>query len=622
MFKDRYSHIGNEIKKISSQAEIEGFENIHNKIFKSAEFSEVGDIKKIELHHVNKEIRDKCFDLFKVDYVTNKDSYFIETTRDTIKVYSDSKRGALYAIMRIINDDLYEGLIYNYPLTDLRIIKLYLPSKENFSCFKDLIDLCIYYGYNAVMLELGGAMEYSSHPEINEGWKKYSREMSYKINHREENPHFLYKSEDVYFIKNSIHCENGGGGVLSKGDIKELIDYCAERYMEVIPEVPSLSHSDYLLTCHPELAERSEDIYPDTYCPSNPDSYKLLFDILKEIIELFKPKRINIGHDELSSVGLCEKCSLKKAEDIFAEDVIKIYEFLKKRNIKTMMWSDKLLNTINKLGGRSGGARKEVVHPSTGKITEVISPTYKAIDKIPSDIEIFHWYWSIQEDYEDNFISRGFPVYFGNYEALRFKNAVRRFSKNICGYGVSSWGKVDYLHLQRNGIYLNIAFGAMVNWSNEYSEEEPDKNLKCISDDLYNYRIKKAEYKAEIVHTFLKDIKAELYLDGYEADSSKNILGYYIVEYTNGRTEKFPIEYGKTVGYAYVSRERKDSSWCDSYEADTRLAEPSYSCAYEFDEDKIYYRYAIASKTEIKSVYTEVNQEYEGALEIKEIINE
>lgn len=621
MFRDRYSHVRNKLLKIASDARLIGFDDIHNKVFKNAKFSDYGEIKKIELHSVNQEIKEKCHDLFGVDYLNSDDAYFIEAAEDTVKVYSDGKRGALYAILRIIWADLFEGIIYNYPITNLRIIKLYLPSRENFPCFKDLIDLCVYYGYNAVMLELGGAMEYSSHPEINEGWKKYSREMSYKINHREEDPNFLYKSEDVYFLKNSIHCENGGGDILSKTDMKELIDYCTERYMEVIPEVPSLSHSDYLLTCHPELAERKEDIYPDTYCPSNPGSYKLLFDILEEIIELFNPKRINICHDELSSIGLCEKCSLKKAEDIFADDVKKIYEFLRERNVKTMMWSDKLINSIDKLGEACGGARKEVVNPNTGKITEVISPTYKAIEKIPSDIEIFHWYWSIEEDYEDDFIKRGFSVYFSNFEALRFKNAVRRFGKEICGYGVSNWSKVDYVHLQRNGTYLSISLGAMINWSNEYSEDEPDKNLKAVSDDLYNYRIKRAGYKAEIIHTFLKDIKAELYLDGYAVDSSKNILGSYVVEYENGKTEKFPIEYGKTVGYAYAARGRRESDWCDSYEPDTRIAEPSYSCAYEFEGEKTYYRYAIISQTEIKSVHAEINSEYEGLLEIKEIIS-
>ena len=31
-----------------------------------------------------------------------------------------------------------------------------------------MIDLLVYYKYNSIILEIGGAMEYKRHPEINE----------------------------------------------------------------------------------------------------------------------------------------------------------------------------------------------------------------------------------------------------------------------------------------------------------------------------------------------------------------------------------------------------------------------------------------------------------------------
>ena len=119
--------------------------------------------------------------------------------------------------------------------------------------------------------------------------------------------------------------------MLTKERVRELVQYCKERYLEVIPEVPSFSHSDYLLTRHHELAERQEDMYPDAYCPSNPESYRLLFDIMEEIIAVFAPKRMNIGHDEAYSIGLCEKCRTKDAATLYAEDIKKIYCFKRAR---------------------------------------------------------------------------------------------------------------------------------------------------------------------------------------------------------------------------------------------------------------------------------------------------
>ncbi|MBR6793073.1 MAG: hypothetical protein IKM48_01800, partial [Clostridia bacterium] len=42
-----------------------------------------------------------------------------------------------------------------------------------------------------------------------------------------------------------------------------------------------------------ELNERKEDAYHDTYCPSNPKTYEVLFDILDEVCDVFEPEFIN-----------------------------------------------------------------------------------------------------------------------------------------------------------------------------------------------------------------------------------------------------------------------------------------------------------------------------------------
>ena len=249
-------------------------------------------------------------------------------------------------------------MVYNYPSENFRMVKLYPPSEENFGFFKEFVDLLCAYGFNTLMLEIGGAMEYKSHPEVNEGWIEYAKITSEHINGRGDNPHFPFKDENTYFFKNSIHCENAEGGVISQEKIKELVEYCKARHLEIIPEMPSLSHSDYLLTRHPELAERKEDIFPDCYCPSNEGSYELLFDLLTEVIEVFKPKRLNIGHDEFYSMCLCEKCRKKDPAELYADDIKKIHAFLKSKGVVTMMWSDKLIYMVDKTGTHWGGAEK------------------------------------------------------------------------------------------------------------------------------------------------------------------------------------------------------------------------------------------------------------------------
>ena len=54
-------------------------------------------------------------------------------------------------------------------------IKIYLPAIEDMPFFYEFADMCRDYGYNTLVMELGGAMEYKSHPEINEAWVRYCK---------------------------------------------------------------------------------------------------------------------------------------------------------------------------------------------------------------------------------------------------------------------------------------------------------------------------------------------------------------------------------------------------------------------------------------------------------------
>ena len=235
---------------------------------------------------------------FTEDAALAQDAYKIGITPAGAVITASGRRGALYAVQTLCRfgevEDKYACVIADAPLVPERGLKLYLPPPEEAAMeeFFRILDLALRYKYNFVMLELGGAMEYLSHPEINEAYVQYAAFMN-------EYPGKAMKIQKSFsWRKNSIHTDNGGGKVLTQAQLKRIVGFCRERELEIVPEVPSLSHCDYLLAAHPELAERREDPYPDTACPSNPEYRKLLFDILDETVALFRPRRINIGHDE------------------------------------------------------------------------------------------------------------------------------------------------------------------------------------------------------------------------------------------------------------------------------------------------------------------------------------
>jgi hexosaminidase len=181
--------------------------------------------------------------------------------------------------------------VRDWPHKSFRGIKLYLPGRENFAFFKRFLrDFMALYKYNKLIVELNAAMRLDRHPELNTGWAEMARDLIYSRRDRSTGPNGEYQD--------STHHDTGDGGILEKAEVADMVRWATEYNIEVIPELPSLTHSYYLLTSHRELAEIPDAEWPDTYCPSNPKSYELLFDVFDEYIDVMKPKLIHVGHDE------------------------------------------------------------------------------------------------------------------------------------------------------------------------------------------------------------------------------------------------------------------------------------------------------------------------------------
>ncbi|MBI1895211.1 MAG: family 20 glycosylhydrolase, partial [Acidobacteria bacterium] len=133
------------------------------------------------------------------------------------------------------------------------------------------------YKYNPLIMEVNAAMRFDRRPELNAGWIELGRSLN------TTRRSMLWGAK--YMRQNSVHHDTGDGGVIEKEEVADIVRYAEQHGIQVIPEVPSLSHSYYLLTRHRELAEVQDAEWPDTYCPLNPKSYELLFDVLDEVVE-------------------------------------------------------------------------------------------------------------------------------------------------------------------------------------------------------------------------------------------------------------------------------------------------------------------------------------------------
>lgn len=533
--------------------------------------------------------------------------HIVLAERDEIQVYSASERGLLYGIISLIqkaeNSFLDRCFLYCEPACEERGVKVFIPAEQDIPFFRQFIDSLLFYKFNTIMIEIGGAMEYERHPEINRGWIEYCKEMSEYSGKTKRIQEHIFP-----WYKNAIHIENAGGRFLSKEKLKELVEYCKQRQLNVIPEVPTLSHCDYLMLGNREIAERSNDPYPDTYCPSNPDSYRIVFDVIDEVLEVFQPSVMNIGHDEYYSMCVCDKCRKKKAQELFADDVNKIADYLSARQVKTMIWGDKLLKNAAVDGaGPFGGAEIRMTLPSfaqNGKYVGVIPPTYQAIDLIRRDVQILHWCWPLGKELENEIFEAGFDLRFGNFDSYLFADWLDHLSKGSKGAIISNWSSLNETILQRNGIFFNIAYASEMFWNPDFSEVDFPRFRKEAFTSLYQMknknraRLVKTEKARGVSHleiVWTTDVKIpfEWFVDGVFPEKEKYEIADLILSYTDGSEEKIPVIYGENIGNTEVSWGRTKSKNGAAYVVDDHLYETTYQTCPEMDQEnaRTWYRY-------------------------------
>jgi len=134
------------------------------------------------------------------------------------------------------------------------------------------------------------------------------------------------------------------GGFLSQEDIKELVQYAKDRFINILPEIDVPGHSLAAIASYPELSctpgadkyrVRSGEkimewpanghfyaLVDNTMCPANEKVYAFLDKVFTEVAQLFPFEYIHVGGDE------CAKN--------FWEKNPQILDLMKKENLKTL----------------------------------------------------------------------------------------------------------------------------------------------------------------------------------------------------------------------------------------------------------------------------------------------
>ena len=500
---------------------------------------------------------------FKQDAAIAENGYRLTITLDKITIEASDMRGFIIAVetlLKMLHGNSFQlEAVEDAPRFNFRGVHIFLPPADQFDFAKRLIKYLISpMGYNAVILEFAGGMRFESHPEITEA-VLHAKQMA----HEGKWPQFP-------------HGEVGGDGVVEKADVADYIDYIRSFGIDVIPEVQSLGHVQFMTIAHPDIAEREESLeeavdqrfadankgkfYAHCYCPSNEKSYKILFDLMDEIIDVAKPtKYVHAGHDEVYQIGVCPVCREKDPADLYYNDVMRIHDHLAAKGLKMMIWSDML---------QSASSYK----------------TVSAIDRLPKDIVMmdFIWYFHLGKDIEENLTEKGFPVLIGNLYSSHFPRFEKRVRNPlIVGGEISFWTRVTEDVLGREGKIYDLFYTAEMLWSGTYREAlrySYDRVIRRLipplRDQLGNRQspsLLPAHHEMELYSTIgapnpeidktSLDIRLNKRFDSlvFTHTARREMtrmpwvdleeIGAYYVTFDDGSSERLPVTYGSNIGY-------------------------------------------------------------------------
>jgi hexosaminidase len=512
--------------------------------------------------------------------VAEQEGYRLEVDRNRAVVAGADDAGAFYGLQslrQLIKATRREvriqgASIKDWPFKPFRGIKLYLPGQSNIAYFKRFVrDVMALFKYNTMILEVNAGMRFDSHPELNAGWIELGQDLKYTRRDRSWGPGSQFQD--------SANADTADGGVLEKEEVAELVAFVRKHHIEVIPEIPSLTHAYYLLTRHRELAEIQDAEWPDTYCPSEPKVYDLLFDVMDEYIEVIKPAMVHIGHDEWRMpVGACPRCKGRDPTELFAADLNRIYSHLRTKGVQTAMWGDHLIEPLR------GKKVKHVRNPrgTPYDMPGALSP--EQVQKlIPKDILIFNWFWDspkrpdgeqgLGEKNEIALSDWGFKQVYGNFQPHISDFDRRAARAGILGGAPSSWAATNELNFGKDLMYEFLGCANLL-----WSTDRPDMSalsvivqerlpairarlmavpLPSLDDASVPLDLKAGAGAVSIA----KDVSSIIFLHACRkagrnraaytgtwnfADTAE-LVGWYEVSYQDGFVETVPLRYGVNI---------------------------------------------------------------------------
>ncbi len=273
-----------------------------------------------------------CIELLLTDKVAGKEAYRMEVKKNNVRIEASTHSGLVYGVQSLLqeikSDSLKCGIIEDEPRFEWR--GYLLDESRHFvgeKKVKQILDILGTYKVNRFHWHLtdqpGWRIEIKAYPKLTE----------------------------IGAIGNHTN-SNAPAAFYTQEQIRDIVNYAAQRGIQVVPEIDMPGHAGASNRAYPEFQALGNEQHPD-FCfnPGNEGTYTYLTNILKEVTQLFPSPYLHIGGDEVHFGNsnwdkdehikrLMTAHNLKNAREVEEYFLERMEGVVEKMGKKTMTWDD------------------------------------------------------------------------------------------------------------------------------------------------------------------------------------------------------------------------------------------------------------------------------------------
>lgn len=270
--------------------------------------------------------------------LSSKEGYKIEITTNKITI-TGQEEGLFYAVQSLLQ------LLPNKIYTEIKLPCVIIEDSPRYSYRGLHLDVCRHFFSVDVIKDFIAQMasyklnNFHWHLTDDQGWrieiKKYPKLTEIGSKRNQTLVGNKFERTPFFFDGNPY------GGFYTQEEIKEVVKFAEENYVNVIPEIEMPGHASAAVTAYPNLAcfpdrnykvVESWGVFEDVFCAGKEETFTFLEDVLTEVMALFPSKNIHVGGDECPKTRwkVCPNCQ-KRIKDLGLKDEHELQSYFIKR---------------------------------------------------------------------------------------------------------------------------------------------------------------------------------------------------------------------------------------------------------------------------------------------------